>query len=68
MLEVPGSILLAARKIGWSEHVSLHVICRNDMIQCAVLRIVTLTGGPLCRDSHPLCRLKILTQVLSSCM
>ena len=43
----------AARKICWSELASLRVICRNDMIQCAVLRIGTLTGGPLCRDSHP---------------
>ena len=25
------------------------------MIQCAVLRIGTLTGAPLCRDSHLLC-------------
>ena len=55
-------------KICWSELASLSVICRNDMIQCVVLRIETLTGGPLCRDSHPLCRLKIPTQVLSSCM
>ena len=53
------------RKICWSEHASLRVICRNDMIQCAVLRIGTLSGGPLCRDSHLLCRLKIPTQVLS---
>ena len=58
----------AARKICWSELASLRVICRNDMIQCAVLRIGTLTGCPLCRDRHPLCRLKIPTQVLSSCM
>ena len=26
--------------------------------KCAVLRIGTLTGGPLCRESHPMCRLK----------
>ena len=50
--------------VGRSEHASLRVICRNDMIQCAVLRIGTLTGYPLCRDSHPPCRLKISTQVL----
>ena len=53
----------ASRKICWSELASLRVICRNDMIQCAVLLIGTLTGGPLCRDSHTLCRLKIPTQV-----
>ena len=68
VLEVPGSIPASGEKICWSELASLRVICRNDMIKCAVLRIGTLTGGPLCRDSHPLCRLKIPTQVLSSCM
>ena len=26
--------------------------------KCIVLRIGTLTGCPLCRESHPLCRLK----------
>ena len=26
--------------------------------KCIVLRIGTLTGWPLCRESHPLCRLK----------
>ena len=41
--------------------------------KCPVLRIGTLTGGPLCRESHPLCRLKNPTVVymttcrLSSC-
>ena len=62
VLEVPGSILAAATKICWSEFASLRVICRNDMIQCAVLRIGTLTGCLLCRDSHLLCRLKIPSQ------
>ena len=28
-----------------------------------ILRIGTLTGGPLCRESHPLCRLKNPTVV-----
>ena len=38
-----------------------------------ILRIGTLTGGPLCRESHPLCRLKnptvvyMITCRLSSC-
>ena len=36
--------------------------------KCAVLRIVTLTGGPLCRENHPLCRLKNPTVVyMTSC-
>ena len=42
--------------------------------KCAVLRIGTLTGCPLCRESHPLCRLKnptviyiFITCRLSSC-
>ena len=28
------------------------------LIKCIVLRTGTLTGCPLCRESHPLCRLK----------
>ena len=41
--------------------------------KCAVLRIGTLTGGPLCRESHPMCWLKnptvvyMITCRLSSC-
>ena len=41
--------------------------------KCAVIRIGTLTGGPMCRESHPLCRLKnpklvyMITCRLSSC-
>ena len=41
--------------------------------KCAVLRIGTLTGDPLCRESHPLCKLKnptvvyMITCRLSSC-
>ena len=41
--------------------------------KCAVLWITTLTGGPPCRKSHPLCRLKnptvvyMITCRLSSC-
>ena len=31
--------------------------------KCAVLQIGTLTGGPLCRESHPLCRIKNHTVV-----
>ena len=32
--------------------------------KCIVLRIGTLTGCPLCRESHPLCRLKNPTIIL----
>ena len=41
--------------------------------KCAILQIGMLTGGPLCRESHPLCRLKnptvvyMITCRLSSC-
>ena len=41
--------------------------------KCAVLRIGTLTGGPLCRENHPLCMFKnptvvyMITCRLSSC-
>ena len=61
---------LVAEVAEWLAHwlLVLEVPGSNDMIQCAVLRIGTLTGGHLCRDSHPLCRFKIPTQVLSSCM
>ena len=59
MLEVPGSIPLAGRIISVSEHTFPSVICRDDTKdKCAILRIGTLTGCPLCRETHPLCRLK----------
>ena len=45
-----------------SEHAFLSVICRDDA-KCVVLLIGTLTGGLLCRRSHPLCRLKNPTVV-----
>ena len=31
--------------------------------KCIILQIATLTGCPLCRESHPLCRLKNLTVI-----
>ena len=52
----PGKILV-------SEHAFLSVISRMTLNKCAVLWIATLTGGPLCRESHPLCRLKKPTVV-----
>ena len=39
-----------------SKHAFLSVQAWLD--KCAVLRIGTLTGGQLCRESHPMCRLK----------
>ena len=47
-----------------SEHAFLDVICRDDDIsKCTVFRIGALAGGHLCRESHPLCRLKDPTVV-----
>ena len=54
VVEVPGS-----RKISVSEHAFPYVsFAGMTLDKCAVLRIVTLTRCPLCRESHPLCRLK----------
>ena len=51
--------------------VSFAVMTLNE---CTILQIGTLTGCPLCRESHPLCRLKNITVIyiyitckLSSC-
>ena len=52
---------------------SLVSFAEISLNKCAVLRIRMLTGGPLCRESPPLCRLKNPTVVymttcrLSSC-
>ena len=43
---------------------SLVSIAGMTLDKCAVLRIGTLTGGPLCRESHPMCRLKNHTVAL----
>ena len=37
---------------------------RGTLDKCIVLRIGTLTGCPLCMESHPLCRLKNPTVIL----
>ena len=47
-----------------SEHAFSSVICRDDARKCIVLQIGTLTGCPLCRECHPLCRLKNPTVIL----
>ena len=46
MLEVPGSIPAGGEESLLVRTRFLRVIRRNDMIQCAVLRIGTLTGAP----------------------
>ena len=70
VLEVMGSIPAAGKgKFRCPNMLSLVSFAEK----CAVLRIGSLTGGPLCRESHPLCRLKNPTVVymttcrLSSC-
>ena len=37
---------------------SRHPFAGMTLDKCIVLQIRTLTGCPLCRESHPLCRLK----------
>ena len=37
---------------------SLVSLAGMTLDKCAVLRIGTLTGAPLCRENHPMCRLK----------
>ena len=41
----------------------LESFARMTLNKCAVLRIGTLPGGPLCRENHPQCRLKNPTVV-----
>ena len=41
-----------------SNTLSLVSFAGMTLDKCIVLRIGTLTGCPLCRESHPLCRLK----------
>ena len=74
MLEVMGSIPAAGEeKFRCPNTLSLVSFAGMTLNKCAVLRIGTLTGGPLCRESHPLCRLKnptvvyMITCRLSSC-
>ena len=55
MLEVPGSIPARGEE---NDTLSLVSFAGMTLDKCIVLRIVTLNGCPLCRESHPLCRLK----------
>ena len=45
-------------KIRCPNTLSLVSFAGMTLDKCIVLRIGTLTGCPLCRESHPLCRLK----------
>ena len=59
VLEVPGSIPARGEKnFGVRTTLSLVSFARMTLDKCIVLRIGTLTGCPLCRESHPLCSLK----------
>ena len=60
VLEVPGSITACEEENLVSETLSLVSFARMTLNKCAVLQIGTLTGCPLRRRSHPLCRLKNL--------
>ena len=61
----PGKMLV-------SKNAFLSVFYRDDN-KCVVLWVAMLTGGPLCRESHPLCRLQnptvvyLITCRVSSC-
>ena len=59
VLEVAGSIPARGEKnLGVQTQLSLVSFAGMALDKCIVLRIGTLTGCPLCRESHPLCRLK----------
>ena len=59
-----GSIPAAGEENFWYPNMlSLVSFAGMTLNKCAVLRIGTLTGGSLCRESHPLCRLKNRTVV-----
>ena len=69
-----GSIPAAGEeKLRCQNMLSLVSLAGMTLNKCAILQIGTLTGGPLCRESHPLCRLKnptvvyVITCRLSSC-
>ena len=64
VLEVMGSIPAAGEeKFRCPNILSLVLFAGITLNTCAVLWIGTLTGGPLCWESHPLCRLKNSTVV-----
>ena len=59
VLEVPGSIPAWVEENFESKHAFSSVICRDE-----VLRIGTLTGCPLCRESHSVCLYSLLFHLL----
>ena len=59
VLEVTSSIPAAGeKKFQRPNMLSLVLFAGMTLDKCAFLQIGTLTGGPLCRESHPMCRLK----------
>ena len=59
VLEVLGSIPAhGEEKFRCPNTLSLVSFAGMTLDKCIVLRIGTLTGCPLCKESHPLCRLK----------
>ena len=57
--EVMGSIPVAGEIFfSVTEHALIVSFAGMTQDKCAVLRIGTLTGGPLCRECHPMCRFK----------
>ena len=63
MLEVPGSTPSWGEK-NFGVRTRLVSFAGMTLDKCIILRIETLTGCPLCRKSHPLCRLKNPTVIL----
>ena len=61
----PNKILIIQNKFRCPNTLSLVSFAGMTLDKCIVLRIGTLTGCPLCRESHPLCRLKNPTTVIS---
>ena len=58
VLEVPGSIPACGEETFCVNTLSLVSFAGMTLDKCMVLWIGTLTGCPLCREGHPLCRLK----------
>ena len=57
VLEVPGSIPARGEE-NFGVRTPLVSLAGMTLDKCIVRQIGTLTGCPLCRESHPLCRLK----------
>ena len=64
MLEVLGSIL-ALGEVKFRCLITLFLVSFAGVTlnKCAFLRVGTLNGGPLVRESHPLCMLKYPTVI-----